>query len=111
MQQLWHQTLYPDVHATNLFLQVQLAAEQAGIRPHGEGDNDDDMGGELGRLQHVDAARGGQVRGSASRPDPGGVGDDDFSAVIHPSFGRFPEAQLVALDLMGAGKNKNKKKS
>ena len=27
------------------------------------------------------------------------MGDDDFGAVIHPSFGRFPEGQLVALDL------------
>lgn len=27
------------------------------------------------------------------------MGDDDFCAVIHPSFGGFPEAQLMALDL------------
>lgn len=54
--------------------------------------------GKLGRLHHVDAAGGGQARGSASRLDPRGVGDDDFCAVIHSSFGRFPESQLVALD-------------
>lgn len=41
------------------------------------------------------------MRGRSSRLEPGGVGDDDFRAVIHPSFGRFPEHQLVALDLGG----------
>lgn len=55
--------------------------------------------GKLGRLQQVDAAGGGQARGGASRLDAGGVGDDDFRAVVHPGFGRFPETQLVALDL------------
>lgn len=58
--------------------------------------------GQLGRIQDVDAAGGGQARGSAPRLHPGGVRDDDFRAVIHPGFGRFPEGQLVALDLLGA---------
>lgn len=43
------------------------------------------------------------MRRGPARLHPGGVGDDDFRAVIHPSFGRFPERQLVALDLAGAG--------
>lgn len=39
------------------------------------------------------------MRGGSSRPHPGGVGDHDFSAVVHSSFGHFPEHQLVVLDL------------
>lgn len=39
------------------------------------------------------------MRGGSSRPHPGGVGNHDFSAMVHSSFGHFPEHQLVVLDL------------
>lgn len=39
------------------------------------------------------------MRRRAARLQPGGVGDHDLGAVIHPGFGSFPEGQLVALDL------------
>lgn len=43
------------------------------------------------------------MRRRAPRLQPGGVGDHDLGAVIHPGFGRFPEGQLVALDLEDGG--------
>lgn len=39
------------------------------------------------------------MRRRAACLQPGGVGDHDLGAVIYPGFGRFPEGQLVALDL------------